>query len=436
MNVYKFFMKGPYGSVEFYEDDLKDIVWEEDEDGCWESFDDVPCTDINENDEPTFYDFRVCGNDLFVGGMCVESIILANGPRKPIKDWKKLLNVPEDMEESRRRPGRMLREGREEDLSYLGDAFSKFVNYIRRAARNVAPANWSIVWHEDEDTIPEYYRDNRDFVAGLDALKTDEISCGWDNYIIASAKLTKDDLFLAIWGVEIAERLENLNIFIAKEMRALYGKHFRLSDLKKNDIDKSSLREISNIVEDFTKETIERFPEVKTESRRPRGQMLREETEYVRGNEWTIANLNYKSGYLEALKFVANVTENYDDMDEFRVWINRAITNAKKELSEAGESRRPRGRVLRESRRTRRLNEEHRKVNQRELRQMVGDGFAEDITDIGFEGAKRLKEKEGYLDVVGTGSGVYGVNCAWLQGAKTGTHYVVTARNSTLLSLV
>ena len=136
-------------------------------------------------------------------------------------------------------------------------------------------------------------------------------------------------------------------------------------------------------------------------------------------------------------KYLVNVFVNEMDEDQTKEIIADVCGCDEEDVViEYDESHPRRGRMLREGRRTRRLNEEHRKVNQRELRQMVRDGFAEDITDIGFEGAKRLKEKEGYLDVVGTGSGVYGVNCAWLQGAKTGTHYVVTARNSTLLSLV
>jgi len=69
-----------------------------------------------------------------------------------------------------------------------------------------------------------------------------------------------------------------------------------------------------------------------------RRRRLYEEDDYVRGKEWTHANLNYKSGYHDALKFVVNVAEDYDDIDGFRVWINHAITKAKKELSEAGES--------------------------------------------------------------------------------------------------
>lgn len=91
------------------------------------------------------------------------------------------------------------------------------------------------------------------------------------------------------------------------------------------------------------------------------------------------------------------------------------------------ESHRPHGRMLKE---------DYRKVNQRQLKQMVRDGFAEDITNIGFGGARKLREEEGYLEIIGTGYGVYGVNCAWLKGRNTGTNYVITARNSTLESLV
>ena len=103
------------------------------------------------------------------------------------------------------------------------------------------------------------------------------------------------------------------------------------------------------------------------------------------------------------------------------------------------ESRHRHGRMLREGRRPfrkRMMKEDYRKVNQRQLKQMVRDGFAEDITNIGFDGARKLREEEGYLEIIGTGYGVYGVNCAWLKGRNTGTNYVITTRNSTLESLV
>lgn len=107
-----------------------------------------------------------------------------------------------------------------------------------------------------------------------------------------------------------------------------------------NYLAKYLLDEGKKMVEEYADKDVDEDDEDEDfdESRQRRGHMLREETEYVRGKEWTNANLNYKGGYLDALKFVANVAEDYDDMDEFRVWINRAITKAKKERIEAGES--------------------------------------------------------------------------------------------------
>ena len=110
MNTYVFNMGGPVGTLEFYEDDLKSIIWEKDEDGCWVSYDSIPCVSEPEDPEVYVYDFRVCGDDLFVGGAYVKSIYSTDGRWKRIEDWKKLLDVPEDMEESFRRRGRMLRE--------------------------------------------------------------------------------------------------------------------------------------------------------------------------------------------------------------------------------------------------------------------------------------------------------------------------------------
>ena len=96
-----------------------------------------------------------------------------------------------------------------------------------------------------------------------------------------------------------------------------------------------------------------------------------------------------------------------------------------------------RKRPVRESRlrRGRLLREDYRRVNQRFLRDMVRDGFAEDITDWSTDELKALKEREGWLDVVGLGKGVYGMNCGWFRGHKTGTDYVITARTTGLFYL-
>ncbi len=96
-----------------------------------------------------------------------------------------------------------------------------------------------------------------------------------------------------------------------------------------------------------------------------------------------------------------------------------------------------RKRPVRESRlrRGRLLREDYRRVNQRFLRDMVRDGYAEDITDWSTDELKALKEREGWLDVVGLGKGVYGMNCGWFRGHKTGTDYVITARTTGLFYL-
>lgn len=134
MDTYVFTVRGPVGTLEFYEDDLKSIIWEKDEDGCWVSYDPIPCVGEPIDTEVYVYEFRVCGNDLFVGGSRVKSIYSTNGWWKLIEDWKKLLDVPEDMEESFRRRGRMLKEER---LDY-----TKTIPYTVRQYYNKYTTEW------------------------------------------------------------------------------------------------------------------------------------------------------------------------------------------------------------------------------------------------------------------------------------------------------
>ena len=57
MNTYVFNMGGLVGTVEFYEDDLKSIIWEKDEDDCWASYDPIPCVSEPEDPEVYVYDW-------------------------------------------------------------------------------------------------------------------------------------------------------------------------------------------------------------------------------------------------------------------------------------------------------------------------------------------------------------------------------------------
>lgn len=81
------------------------------------------------------------------------------------------------------------------------------------------------------------------------------------------------------------------------------------------------------------------------------------------------------------------------------------------------------------------VNESMRKkYTQRQLRKLVDQGNAEDITDYSFEEANDLYDR-GY-DVIGVSSGVYGINGALLKMRDTGELMAVCARNSTLMQLV
>lgn len=87
------------------------------------------------------------------------------------------------------------------------------------------------------------------------------------------------------------------------------------------------------------------------------------------------------------------------------------------------------------SRRYKRMTESsRRKYTQKELRNLVRTGEAEDITNYSFEEANDLY-KRGY-DVVGVSSGTYGINGALLKMRDTDELMAICARNSTLMQLV
>lgn len=77
---------------------------------------------------------------------------------------------------------------------------------------------------------------------------------------------------------------------------------------------------------------------------------------------------------------------------------------------------------------------DRRKITQRELKDMIRKGTAEDITNISFDEANDLYDR-GY-DVIAVSSGVYGINGALLQMNDTGDQLAITARNSVLFQLV
>lgn len=69
-----------------------------------------------------------------------------------------------------------------------------------------------------------------------------------------------------------------------------------------------------------------------------------------------------------------------------------------------------------------------RKYTQKELKNMVALGMAEDVTRANNEDYERIIKKEGFLSQVGYSSGVYCCNGMLLRGHETGVYYAVTSR--------
>ena len=70
------------------------------------------------------------------------------------------------------------------------------------------------------------------------------------------------------------------------------------------------------------------------------------------------------------------------------------------------------------------------KYTQRQLKAMVKEGIAEDITYGNNDTRREIEEKEGYYTQVGYSSGTYGCNGMLLKGNKTGKLYAITARTT------
>ena len=73
-----------------------------------------------------------------------------------------------------------------------------------------------------------------------------------------------------------------------------------------------------------------------------------------------------------------------------------------------------------------------KRVTPKQLKDMVEEGVAVDITN--HPDVYKLSREKG-LDCIGTGLGIYGVNCAMFKG-NDGKIYVITKRNTNLLTLV
>lgn len=72
------------------------------------------------------------------------------------------------------------------------------------------------------------------------------------------------------------------------------------------------------------------------------------------------------------------------------------------------------------------------KYTQKELKNMVALGMAEDVTRANNEDYEKIIKREDYLSKVGYSSGVYGCNGMLLRGYKTGGYYAVTSRTLTI----
>ena len=73
-----------------------------------------------------------------------------------------------------------------------------------------------------------------------------------------------------------------------------------------------------------------------------------------------------------------------------------------------------------------------KRYTQRELKNLVALGAAEDITRGDNETREAIEAVEGYYTQIGYSAGVYGCNGMLLQGNKTGKLYAITARTTTI----
>ena len=71
-------------------------------------------------------------------------------------------------------------------------------------------------------------------------------------------------------------------------------------------------------------------------------------------------------------------------------------------------------------------------VKQKELRNMVGEPFVEDITHATQEDYDRIMQTERWLDMIAYSCGVYGRNGVLYRGHETGKLYVITSRTTAL----
>ena len=75
-----------------------------------------------------------------------------------------------------------------------------------------------------------------------------------------------------------------------------------------------------------------------------------------------------------------------------------------------------------------------RKYTQREIKNLVADRIAEDITRCSFSEIQELRAAAS-LEKVGYSSGTYGINGGVLKNQTSGKLYAITARTSALFQI-
>lgn len=72
------------------------------------------------------------------------------------------------------------------------------------------------------------------------------------------------------------------------------------------------------------------------------------------------------------------------------------------------------------------------KTTIKDIKNLVGNGNAVDVTAYGLDDYRALRESEGYFKDIAHSIGGYGVSALVVQGANTGTLYAVTRRTSAI----
>lgn len=72
------------------------------------------------------------------------------------------------------------------------------------------------------------------------------------------------------------------------------------------------------------------------------------------------------------------------------------------------------------------------KYTQKQLKEMVSCGIAEDITRCNMQQANELRKKEKWLRQIGFSAGVYGCNGMLLKGEATSKLYAITNRTQAI----